>query len=119
MTIVYYLYRQKEIELKMGKLAGWMKELKDRKMKKEAVARAAQEKKDKLIEEVRQHFGYVVSMKDPKFQEMLEKKEKETKKAEKELKKKVKQDETTMKILAEANKQAAKTPTTATDQSQN
>lgn len=65
-----------------------MKELEDRKAKKLAAAREAQEKKDRLIEEVRQHFGYVVNMKDARFQEMLEQKEKEQKKAEKEKKKK-------------------------------
>lgn len=65
-----------------------MKELEDRKQRKLAVVREAQEKKDRLIEEVRQHFGYVVNMKDPKFQEMLELKEKELKKAEKDKKKK-------------------------------
>lgn len=79
-----------------------MKELKDRQEKKLAVARAAQEKKDRLIEEVRQHFGYVVSMKDPKFQEMLEQKEKEAKKAEKELKKKTRFDKASTKAMAEA-----------------
>ncbi|KZS12579.1 CR6-interacting factor [Daphnia magna] len=94
--------RQKDIELKMGKLALWMKELKDRQEKKEAVVRAAQEKKDILIEEVRQHFGYVVSMKDPKFQEMMEQKEKEAKKAGKEMKKKVRVEKATSKALAQA-----------------
>ncbi|KAI9562729.1 hypothetical protein GHT06_010183 [Daphnia sinensis] len=94
--------RQKDIEFKMGKLASWMKELKDRQEKKEAIARAAQEKKDILIEEVRQHFGYVVSMKDPKFQEMLEQKEKEAKKAEKEMKKKVRSEKATSKAIAQA-----------------
>lgn len=98
----FLLLRQKDIELKMGKLALWMKELKDRQEKKEAVVRAAQEKKDILIEEVRQHFGYVVSMKDPKFQEMLEQKEKEAKKAGKEMKKKVRVEKATSKALAQA-----------------
>lgn len=85
----------------MGKLSGWMKELKDRREKKAAVERAAQEKKDRLIEEVRQHFGYVVSMKDPKFQEMLEQKEKDAKKAEKEAKKKDRFEKATTKAMAQ------------------
>ena len=79
-----------------------MKELRDRNNKKAAAVRAAQEKKDRLIEEVRQHFGYVVSMKDPKFQEMLELKEKEAKKAEKEQKKKVKFEKSSSKAAAMA-----------------
>lgn len=73
--------------MKVGKLDGWMKELKARQQKKLNAAKEAQEKKDMLIEEVRQHFGYSVSMKDPRFQEMLEQKEKEIKKAEREAKK--------------------------------
>lgn len=88
----------------MGKLASWMKELKDKNQKKEATARAAQEKKDALIEEVRQHFGYVVNMKDPKFQEMIVQKEKEAKKAEKELKKKVRTERNAVKAIAMADK---------------
>ncbi len=86
----------------MGKLAGWMKELKDRQEKKNAAARIAQEKKDRLIEEVRQHFGYVVSMKDPKFQEMLELKEREARKAEKEQKKKTRFEKASEKAAATA-----------------
>lgn len=72
-----------------------MKELKDRQEKKLAMAKAAQEKKDRLVEEVRQHFGYTVSTKDPRFQEMLVQKEKETKKAEKEAKKKLRVERAT------------------------
>jgi len=88
----------------MSKLASWMKELKDKSQKKEATARAAQEKKDALIEEVRQHFGYVVNIKDPKFQEMMVQKEKEAKKAEKDAKKKVRTEKNLMKSIAFAEK---------------
>ena len=64
----------------------------------------AQEKKDALIEEVRQHFGYLVSLKDPRFQEMLELKEKEMKKASKEAKKKTKQDKDFNRLVETAAK---------------
>lgn len=104
--------RQKDIETKMKKLGSWMKELQDRNNKKEAAIRAAQEKKDRLIEEVRQHFGYVVSMKDPRFQEMLDLKEKEARKAEKESKKKAKFEKASVKAaaLAEAAGQTTEKP---------
>lgn len=69
-----------------------------------ADAKLAQEKKDALIEEVRQHFGYLVSMKDPKFQEMLELKEKEMKKASKEAKRKTKQEKELNRIIETAAK---------------
>ncbi len=79
-----------------------MKELKNRNEKKLAAVREAQEKKDRLVEEVRQHFGYVVSIKDPKFQEMLEKKEKEAKKADKEAKRQVRIEKVTGKAKVES-----------------
>jgi hypothetical protein len=95
----------------MGKLGSWMKELKDKNQKKEATARVAQEKKDALIEEVRQHFGYVVSVKDPKFQEMMEQKEKEAKKAEKDMKKKVRVERNAIKSIAFAEQISAEKET--------
>jgi len=98
------LEREKDIETKVIKLDGWIKELKARQNKKLADAKLAQEKKDALIEEVRQHFGYLVSMKDPKFQEMLELKEKEMKKASKEAKRKTKQEKELNRIIETAAK---------------
>lgn len=98
------LERQKDIEAKVEKLDVWIKELKTRQNKKLADAKLAQEKKDALIEEVRQHFGYLVSLKDPRFQEMLELKEKEMKKASKEAKKKTKQDKDFNRLVETAAK---------------
>jgi len=98
------LERQMDIEAKVEKLDSWLKELKARQNKKLADAKLAQEKKDALIEEVRQHFGYLVSVKDPKFQEMLELKEKEMKKANKEAKKKSKQEKDLNRLIETATK---------------
>lgn len=84
-----------------------MKELKNRTEKKAALVKEAQEKKDRLVEEVRQHFGYAVSIKDPKFQEMYEKKEKEAKKAEKEAKRQVRVE----KVTATAKAKSETAPT--------
>lgn len=50
------------------------------------------------MEEVRRHFGYTVDPKDDKFKEMLEKKEKEQKKAMKEEKKKLKEQKLMNKL---------------------
>ena len=80
-----------------------MKELQNRNQKKLDTVRQAQEKKDRLIEEVRQQIGYSVSIKDPRFVEMLEQKEKEVKKSEKEAKKKIR----TEKAMKSLSKQAA------------
>jgi hypothetical protein len=67
------------------------------------LARIAKERKDRLIEEVRRHFGYTVHAKDERFKELLEKKEKEQKKALKEAKKQAKEAKMLDKI-ASSNK---------------
>lgn len=67
---------------KLAKLESWKKELQDKIAKKEAEALLVKEKKDRLIEEVRRHFGYKVDPRDDKFKEMLAQKQKEQKKAE-------------------------------------
>ncbi|KAF2901031.1 hypothetical protein ILUMI_05171 [Ignelater luminosus] len=84
--------RQQDIIKKMEKLEQWKKDLKNKIQKKESEALAAKESKERLVEEVRRHFGYRVDPRDDKFKEMLEKKEKEQKKAMKEAKKKAKEE---------------------------
>ena len=96
--------------MKVSKLDWWMQELRNRQQKKMNAAKEAQEKKDLLIEEVRQHFGYSVSMKDPKFQDMLAQKEKDMKKAEREAKK-VKKVEKAITKAATVNAQLEATGT--------
>uniref|UniRef100_T1J5P6 Large ribosomal subunit protein mL64 n=1 Tax=Strigamia maritima TaxID=126957 RepID=T1J5P6_STRMM len=77
-----------EVDEKMKKLDGWIKDLDMRKQKKLDDAKAQKDKKEKLLEEVRAHFGYVVDPQDEKFKELLAEKEKEEKIAKKEAKKK-------------------------------
>ncbi|XP_023313043.1 growth arrest and DNA damage-inducible proteins-interacting protein 1 [Anoplophora glabripennis] len=85
------LARQADIIKKMAKLDVWTRELQERIAKKENEAKSAKERKDRLIEEVKRHFGYTVDPRDDKFKEMLEKKEKEQKKAMKEERRKAKE----------------------------
>ncbi|KAI5633621.1 growth arrest and DNA-damage-inducible proteins-interacting protein 1 domain-containing protein [Phthorimaea operculella] len=73
------------------KLEQWKKDLQDRIAKKESEAKAAKEKKERLVEEVRRHFGFKLDPRDERFQEMLAKREKEQKKAEKQAKKDAKE----------------------------
>lgn len=56
-------------------------------------------RKERLIEEVRRHFGYTVDPRDDRFKELLEKKEKEQKKAMKEARKKAREEGMVKKIL--------------------
>lgn len=68
------------------KLDKWKKDLKEKIAKKEAEGLAAKQKKAKLIEEVRRHFGFTIDPKDERFKEMVATKEKEQKKKEKQAK---------------------------------
>ncbi|XP_070507736.1 large ribosomal subunit protein mL64 [Chironomus tepperi] len=95
--------REENIALNLQKLETWKKDLLAKKEKKEGEARIAKERKDRLIEEVRRHFGYTVHPKDERFKEMLEKKEKEQRKQLKEAKKQQKEAKLLTKI-AEQNK---------------
>ncbi|CAG9808884.1 unnamed protein product [Chironomus riparius] len=95
--------REENIVANLEKLETWKKDLTAKKEKKESEARVAKERKDRLIEEVRRHFGYTVHPKDERFKELLEKKEKEQRKAMKEAKKQQKEAKLLTKI-AEQNK---------------
>lgn len=84
--------RQKKIDENMIKLNGWLKEVKDKAAKKIYEVQQAKEKKEKLIEEVKKHFGYKIDPKDERFKEMLLKREKEEKKKIRDEKKKVREE---------------------------
>ncbi|XP_044259063.1 growth arrest and DNA damage-inducible proteins-interacting protein 1 [Tribolium madens] len=92
--------RQEEIVKKMEKLEQMKQDLYNRIRTKEKEASAAKERKERLIEEVRMHFGYTVDPRDEKFKELLEKKEKEQKKAMKEAKRKAREESMVTKMLS-------------------
>lgn len=96
--------RQQELLNKMKKVKQWKMDLEARVAKKLADANAAKEKKEKLIEEVRRHFGYKVNPKDERFQEMLLQKEKEERKKAKELKKKQREEMLLAQFLEKSKK---------------
>ncbi|XP_072378691.1 large ribosomal subunit protein mL64-like [Diabrotica undecimpunctata] len=95
--------RQEEIVKRMQKLEGWKQDLFNRIAKKEAEARSVKERKERLVEEVKRHFGYSVDPKDERFKEMLEKKEKEQRKALKEERRKQKEAKLMDKISKKGN----------------
>lgn len=66
--------REKEIDEKFIRQQEWTKEYYAKLAKREADALAALERKHKMINEVRKHFGFKIDQKDPRFQEMIEKK---------------------------------------------
>uniref|UniRef100_A0A182PTY6 Large ribosomal subunit protein mL64 n=1 Tax=Anopheles epiroticus TaxID=199890 RepID=A0A182PTY6_9DIPT len=90
--------REAEIARKLEKLDQWTTDLNARIAKKEAEARAAKERKDRLVEEVRRHFGFKVDPRDERFQEMLAQKEREDRKKVKEAKRKEKEEKMMEKL---------------------
>jgi hypothetical protein len=99
------LQRDQQIIENVKKLEVWKRDLESKSKKKEEEARIAKERKDRLIEEVRRHFGFSVHPKDERFKELLEKKEKEQKKALK-ASKKQERDAKLLAKIAEKEKEA-------------
>lgn len=95
--------REEEVAKKMEKLDHWVADLNARIEKKESEARAAKERKDRLVEEVRRHFGFRIDPRDERFQEMLAQKEKEDRKKVKEAKRKEKE----VKMMEKLKKRTA------------
>lgn len=90
--------REEAIIRNMEKLEQWKKDLQNKMQKKEADALAAKQRKERLIEEVRRHFGYKVDPRDEKFKEVLEQKEKEEKKVQREAKRQAKEQKLMAKL---------------------
>lgn len=96
--------REEEIDAKLDKLEQWKTDLRNKIAKKESEALAAKQRKDRIIEEVRRHFGFNVDPKDERFKELLEQKEKEDKKKQKEVKKKQKEEKMMAKLVGKTSK---------------
>lgn len=91
--------RQEKIMHQLLKMQQWKTDIENRAAKKLALATAAKEKKERLIEEVRRHFGYKIDPRDDRFKEMLAQKEKAEKKKVKEARIKAREEEYMSKIL--------------------
>jgi len=98
------LVRQKKIDDNMKNLDRWLKEVKEKAAKKIHEAQQAKEKKERLIEEVRKHFGYKLDPRDDRFKEMLVKREKEERKKVKDERKKIREE----KLIKYLNSSEAK-----------
>lgn len=79
--------RQNEIAKNLTKVDKWMADMAGRAAKKEELARLAKERRDQIMEDIRLELGYTISRRDPRYQEILERKEEEQKKEKKKLKK--------------------------------
>merc|ERR1712080_622256 len=83
-----------------------LKDIEDKKLKKQAELKLKMEEKEKSMEEVRQYFGFKIDSRDPRFQEMLAKKAEEEK-ARLKAKKKAEKKEKTLELLIQSAKAAA------------
>uniref|UniRef100_A0A1B0CJY1 Large ribosomal subunit protein mL64 n=1 Tax=Lutzomyia longipalpis TaxID=7200 RepID=A0A1B0CJY1_LUTLO len=97
--------REEDVAAKLTKLEKWSQEFRDRVAKAEAEARAAKEKRERLVEEVRRHFGFKLDARDERFKELLAQKEKEDKKKQKEARKKAREEKTIAKLLAKGSEE--------------
>jgi hypothetical protein len=87
--------RENQLLEKVMKMDEWSTELRAKIAKKEAELEAARLRKERLVEEVRRHFGFKISPHDERFKEMLAQKEKEDKKKKKEAKKQARMEKLT------------------------
>ncbi|XP_029165489.1 growth arrest and DNA damage-inducible proteins-interacting protein 1 [Nylanderia fulva] len=79
--------RENQLLERIMKMDEWSNELRTKLAKKEAELEAARLRKERLVEEVRRHFGFKISFHDERFKEMIAQKEKEEKRKRKEAKK--------------------------------
>ncbi|CAL8083412.1 unnamed protein product [Orchesella dallaii] len=79
--------RIKFVEERMKLVDQFKEDLRKRQEAKEKESNEAKARREKLVEEVRRHFGYTVDPRDERFQELLAKKEKEDRKKQKEARK--------------------------------
>uniref|UniRef100_A0A1B0AR99 Large ribosomal subunit protein mL64 n=1 Tax=Glossina palpalis gambiensis TaxID=67801 RepID=A0A1B0AR99_9MUSC len=97
------LKRDEEINNKMKKLDQWKQDLQNKIDKKEAEVLAIKQRKERLIEEVRHHFGFKIDPRDERFKIVLEQKEKEEKKKMKEGKRQAKEQKLMSKLVSTTN----------------
>lgn len=104
--------REDDIDKKMAKLDTWTKELNAKIAKKEADTKAAKERKERIVEEVRRQFGFKLDVRDERFQTLLAQKEKEDKKKQKEERRKVKEEKMLAKLQQETKVPDTEKPAT-------
>lgn len=79
--------REEQIAKNLSKLDKWKVDLENRLAKKEADARAAKDRRERMIEDIRRQFGIRLDPRGEKFKALIEQKELEAAKARKKMKK--------------------------------
>jgi len=105
-----YADREREVDEKMKLLDKFKTELLNKQKAKEQEQKDAKDRREKLMEEVRRHFGFTVDSRDERFQELLAKKEKEQRKAMKEARKMEKQQKVLDKMESSTSSSSKSKP---------
>ncbi|XP_029674311.1 growth arrest and DNA damage-inducible proteins-interacting protein 1 isoform X1 [Formica exsecta] len=106
--------RENQLLEKAMKMGEWRAQLNAKIVKKEAELEAARLRKERLVEEIRRHFGFKISPHDERFKEMLVQKEKEEKKKKKEAKKQARLERITNMIQRVSKDESQKQVTDST-----
>jgi len=94
------LAQDRQMQENMKELGTWMRQVRRIAAEKLQAAEVAKAKREKLIEEVKRHFGYRVDPKEDKFQMMIEEKEKLELKKQKQDARKAREQEFLDKLAA-------------------
>lgn len=94
--------REDQVAKNLLKLDKWMEDLNTRIEKKQQEALAARQKREQFMDEIRQELGFKVDQRDPRFKELIERKELEQKKAKKAEKKKQREEIMIEKLRSQA-----------------
>lgn len=100
-------FREEDIDKIVANFDKWKTALEAKVAKREAELTAAKQKKERMMEEMKEQFGYNIDQRDERFQQMLAEKEKEDKKRKKEEKKKLR-NEKMLTFLAQQSQEADK-----------
>ncbi|KAH9493151.1 hypothetical protein Btru_022484 [Bulinus truncatus] len=103
------LERHQTIEKNMAQMSKLIAEYRNKHEKAATAAKERDAKKEALLEEAREHFGYKIQANDPKFQQMLADKEEKEKKEAKKKKKEEKLKKMTAYLTKTEDKKEEKT----------
>ncbi|RUS85151.1 hypothetical protein EGW08_007055 [Elysia chlorotica] len=100
--------RQKRVERNMAQMPKWIAEYRQRQALGQMEAKERALKKEVLLEEARDYFGYKIQANDPKFQQMVEEKEEKEKAEAKKRKKEEKANKLAARIAQDQVKVSKK-----------
>lgn len=77
---LHFYFRQEHIAKQMARMPQLVEQFRQKLQKKETARADQEKKKESLLEEAREYYGYPISYYDPRIEELKAKKEEEQKK---------------------------------------